>query len=400
VSLRRRLTLAGLYAGGFLGPFGGGITVSMLPELGGDFGVSAATATASLTAYLVPFAVLLLVSGTLGARWGARRTVIAAYAVYVVASVGCAVVAWFPLFLAGRAVQGAANAFTTPLLLTAVAASTPARRLGRALGLFAALQAAAQTSAPLLGGLAAEVNWRFAFAGVAVVAVALAAVGLPAEMPERQTGEAVRLRTAWQPAVLRIGLVALVGWACLGGVSFLVAFRAQDEFGLGSGARGLLLTGAGLLGIVSARLVGRLIDRAGGRRSALLGSLAGAVPIALIGLLPWLPAVAVLWAITGVCGQLLMVGLNALVLSGEHIENRPGAISVVQAFRFIGAALSPIVFTPVYHVWPPAAFLLPGALLVITAPLALRARPPAGRPPPPEPAPAPPDRDPDPSSPH
>ncbi len=380
MSLRRRLTLAGLYTGGFLGPFGGGITVSMLPELGHDFGVSAATATLSLTAYLVPFAVLLLVSGTLGARWGARRSVLIAYAVYVASSILCAVATWFPLFLAARVVQGAANAFTTPLLLAAVAASAPAKRLGRALGLFSSLQAAAQTSAPLLGGLAAEVNWRFAFAGVALVGVALAAAGLPSEMPERQTGDAVRLRTAWRPAVLRIGMVALVGWGCLGGVSFLVAFRAEDAFGLGSGARGLLLTGAGVLGMLSARVVGRVIDRVGGRRSALAGSLAGAVPIAVIGLLPWLPGVVALWAFTGLCTQFLMVGANTLVLSGDGIENRAGAVSVVQAFRFIGAALAPIAFTPVYHVWVPAAFLVPAALLVITAPVALRARRRAARP--------------------
>lgn len=376
---RRRLTLAGLYAGGFLGPFGGGITVSMLPELGADFGVSAATATVSLTAYLVPFAVLLLVSGTLGARWGARRSVLIAYAVYVASSVLCAVATWFPLFLAGRMVQGAANAFTTPLLLAAVAASTPAARLGRALGLFASLQAAAQTTAPLLGGLAAEVNWRWAFAGVALVAVALAAVGLPAEMPEKQTGEAVRLRTAWRPEVLRIGLVALVGWGCLGGVSFLVAFRAQDAFGLGAAARGLLLTGAGVLGMLSARVIGRLIDRVGARRSVLIGSLAGAVPVAVIGLLPWLPGVAALWALSGICTQFLMVGVNTLALTGDG-DNRAGAVSVVQAFRFIGAALAPIAFTPIYHAWAPAAFLVPAALLVITAPAALRARRPAARP--------------------
>ena len=173
MALRQRLSVAGLYTGGFLGPFGGGVTVSMLPELGRDFGVSAQTASASLTAYLVPFAALMLVSGTLGARWGARRSVVAAYGVYVVASLLCAASSWFPLFLAARAVQGAANAFTTPLLLAAIAASTPAHRLGRALGLFASLQAAAQTTAPLLGGLAAEATWRIAFVGVACVAVLL-----------------------------------------------------------------------------------------------------------------------------------------------------------------------------------------------------------------------------------
>src|SRR5437660_3443183 len=114
----------------------------MLPEVGADFGVSPESALISLTTYLIPFAVLMLVSGTLGARWGARRSVRVAYLVYAVSSVVCAVSTWFPLFLAGRVVQGAANAFTTPLLLAAIAAVIPAERLGRSLGLFGSLQAA------------------------------------------------------------------------------------------------------------------------------------------------------------------------------------------------------------------------------------------------------------------
>jgi MFS family permease len=183
----------------------------------------------------------------------------------------------------------------------------------------------------------------------------------------------VRLRTAWRAEVLLAGLVALVGWGCLGGVSFLVAFRAQDAFGLSSGERGLLLTGFGVLGLLSARLVGRLIDRIGGRRSALIGAMAGAVPVALTGLLPWMPGVAAVWALAGITSQFLMVGLNALILSGDG-ENRAGAVSVVQAFRFIGAALAPVVFTPVYHVSPVAAFLVPAGLLVVTAPVALWVR--------------------------
>ena len=49
-----------LYIGGFLGPFGGAVVATMLPEMAGDLGVSVNAASLSLTAYLVPFAVLML----------------------------------------------------------------------------------------------------------------------------------------------------------------------------------------------------------------------------------------------------------------------------------------------------------------------------------------------------
>ena len=370
MSGRERLARAGLYVGGFLGPFGGGVTASMLPELAHDFGVSTDATSATITAYFVPFAVLMLFSGTLGARWGPRRCVLGAYVVSVVGSGLCAVATVFPVLLVGRGVQGVANAFTTPLLLATIAATTPRARLSRALGLFASLQAAGQTTGPLVGGLAAEATWRLAFVGVALAAAGLAVVGLPVT-PEREQADAVRLRSAWRPDVLRAAAVAMVGWGCLGGLTFLVAFRAEDGFGLSSGARGLLLTAFGLVGMLTARFVGHLVDRIGGRRGALL-SATGAVPVALIGLVPWLPAVAVLWALCGFCAQFVQVGLNTLVLTSE--DNPAGAVSVVQAFRFIGASAAPIAFTPVYHLAPALGFLLPGLLLAITAPVALLTR--------------------------
>lgn len=359
---------AALYAGGFIGPFAGGITTTMLPELGAEFGVSSQAASLSLTAYMVPLAVLMLFSGTWGARWGLARSVRVAYVVYVLASVVCVLSPDFHVFLGARALQGAANAFTTPLLLTAVAAATEPERLGRALGLFSSLQAAGMTTAPLLGGLAAEVHWELAFWAVAVVAVLLAGVGV--QESTVQGSAQVRMRTAWQARTLWMALAALIAWASLGGLSFLVAFRAEDAFALSASERGLLLTGFGVVGIVTARFVGHGIDRIGARKAGILGAVSGAALVAAIGLVPSAAAVAVLWALGGFSTQLLLVSLNALALSG-NAGSRAGAVSIVQAGRFFGAALSPPAFTPIYQFAPLVGFLVPAALLAVVAPIGL-----------------------------
>ncbi|PVZ03682.1 MFS transporter [Actinomycetospora cinnamomea] len=363
-----RLRLAALYAGGFLGPFGGGITASMLPELGADLGLSPSGAAASLTAYLLPFALLMLVSGTLGQRWGARRTVRAAYVAYVVFSVLAAVAGVGWLFLGARALQGAANAFTTPLLLSALAAASPPDRLGRSLGVFGSLQAAGQTFAPLVGGLAAELDWRLAFAGVAAVAALLALAGLPADPRPEDTDRRPRLRDAWRPAVLRLGLVAGLGWGALGGLSFLVALRVEDAFTLGAGLRGALLTAFGVAGLLTARLVGAGVDRVGPGVLVRWGAVVGAVLVAAIGVLPSAVAVAAVWAAAGAAAQLLLVGVNALVLRG----GTPGGVSVVQALRFLGAAAAPAVFLAPYHLSPVAGFAVAGVLLAVAAVLVPR----------------------------
>ncbi|MFC5141644.1 MFS transporter [Actinomycetospora rhizophila] len=354
-----RVQVAALYAGAFLGPFGGGITASMLPELGADLGLSPSAASASLTAYLLPFALLMLVSGTLGQRWGAARTVRWAYVAYVVFSLLGAVAGTGWLFLGARALQGAANAFTTPLLLASLAAATPPERLGRSLGVMGSLQAAGMTFAPLVGGLAASVDWRAAFVGVAVVAALLAVAGLPADPPADPNGRP-RLRDAWTPSVLRLGLVAGLAWGALGGLSFLVALRVEDAFTVGAALRGALLTGFGVCGLLTARLVGSGVDRFGPRVTVRAGAVAGALLVGAVGVLPSVVAVAAVWALAGAAAQLVLVGVNTLVLRGTSA----GGVSVVQAGRFLGASAAPAVFLGPYHLSPVAGFGLAAAVLL------------------------------------
>ena len=64
-----------LYVGGFMGPFGTVVIVPMFPELREEFDASSSAVGLGFSLYLIPFAALLLVSGTLGERWGRRRTV-------------------------------------------------------------------------------------------------------------------------------------------------------------------------------------------------------------------------------------------------------------------------------------------------------------------------------------
>jgi predicted MFS family arabinose efflux permease len=218
-------------------------------------------------------------------------------------------------------------------------------------------------------------SWRYAFVASAVVAGVLAVVGLPALVTDRGTaeGSTVTLRSAFRPVVLWIGLAGFLGWGCLGGLGFLVSFRAQDAFGLSAGGRGVLLTVFGVAGMLTARLVGHLVDRWGGRWAVSLGMTAGAALLAGVGLVPSAIAAGALWALCGVASQLVLVGVNSLALSDG--TNPGGAVSVVQACRFLGAAVTPAAFTPLYHAGALLAFLLPAGLLVAGTPSVLVRRP-------------------------
>ena len=95
-----------LYIGGFLGPFGTIVIIPMFPELRDEFDTTLTAVNLGFSLYLLPFAALLLVSGTLGERWGRRRTVRGTYLLYAVASIGCALAPNLEIFVASRALQG------------------------------------------------------------------------------------------------------------------------------------------------------------------------------------------------------------------------------------------------------------------------------------------------------
>ncbi|MEV4645848.1 MFS transporter [Saccharopolyspora sp. NPDC049357] len=355
-----------LYIGGLLGPFGAGIVAAMLPELSADFAVTPSLAATSTTAYLLPFALVMLVSGNLGERWGSSRTIRVAYIGYAVVAVLGAIAPWFWLFQVTRALQGVANAFTTPLLLSKIAAGTPRQRLGRAMGTYGAMQAIGQTTAPLVGGLAAESAWQLAFVGVAVVAALLAVSPLPPDSEPAGTRAPAALRDAWTPMVLLSGGIAGVAWMCSAGLPFLVSFRLDDAFALSPGARGLALTAYGVAGVLGARLTGSAVDRFGVRAMLITGVLSAAVAVAAIGLVDSLPVVVLAWAAAGVCGQLILVAVHSTVLGGS---GGSGAISVVTAWRFLGMSAAPAVFTGLYYRDPALGFGLAGLLLALMIPV-------------------------------
>src|SRR5690242_4237243 len=226
-----------LYIGGFLGPFGGGMVAVLVPELREAFDATTGAVAASIPAYLVPFAALQLVSGTVGERLGRRRVVFTGYVFYALFMAAGALSPGIGVFLICRALQGTANAFLTPLLLAGLADEVPPRQIGRAVGTFAAVQTSAIALAPLGGGALGAVDWRLAFVSQAVVAVALAMIP-PADGAAR--AEQPSLRTVFTRRVGLLSAASFTGYAGITGVGFLVAVLAADDFGLGSVTRGVL----------------------------------------------------------------------------------------------------------------------------------------------------------------
>lgn len=372
--MRRALTSATfpLYVGGFLGPFGGGVVAVLIPQLRDAFDATTAEVVASIPAYLVPFAVFQLVSGTIGERLGRRRVVRAGYIAYAITSAAAVFAPTIAIFILTRAAAGAANAFLTPLVLAGLAEVSPRERLGRTIGTFGAIQTAALALAPACGGLLGAIDWRLAFLAPAAVAVALSMV--PPADAERVAGtEPARLRAAFTRRVGALSAAAFAGYAGVTGIGFLVALRCADHFGLGSSARGAVLAGFGVAGVIVGRPSGRLIDRLGPISVAAIAALGCAVLVGLLGEATTVWQLTTLWVAAGAASTVVWAGLNMLTVEAVP-ANRAGATSVVSAFKFAGNAAAPALWLPLYSHDPRLAFVAAGVTSATLAAVTLQLR--------------------------
>jgi MFS transporter, ACDE family, multidrug resistance protein len=351
-----------LYVGGFLGPYGSTMVTPIVHEVASGLGTTPELAAGAVTAYMVPFAALMLVSGTLAERWGRARTMQVSLVLFVLACGFCVLAPTIGWFLVARAAQGATNAFTTPLLVAAITDLVPRARLGRALGQFAGMQAAGQAFSPLISGPTAAVDWRWAFAFPAVVAAALAFLP-PIMNPGTDAVRVVR----WAELVnRRLAIGCALSFLCYSAavaLTVLSVLRADREFGLGPWQRGLVAAAFGVAGLAAASLLGRRLDTFGPRRAGVAMNAVMGVGLLFAALGPHVLLMTAGIALVGVAVTGLRTAVNAIAATSAP-GNRAGAASLALSFQFFGGALAPAVWVPVY-----SRFGSPGFAAVAAVPV-------------------------------
>lgn len=116
------------------------------------------------SAYLLAYAVPLLVTGRLGDRFGPKRIYLIGLVVFTVSSAWCGLAGSIEMLIAARAVQGLGAALLTPQTMAVITRTFPPHDRGRAMSLWGATAAVATLVGPVLGGLLVDsLGWEWIF---------------------------------------------------------------------------------------------------------------------------------------------------------------------------------------------------------------------------------------------
>ncbi len=174
-----------------LGPLSMDMYLPSLPDIGRALDAPTAQVQLTIASYLFGFAVGQIVYGPVSDRFGRKPVLLAALALYGVASIGCALTASIGALTAMRFVQALGGAGSIVLARAVVRDLYSGTRAGRELSLMGSVTAFAPIVAPVIGGVLQTLfGWRSSF----VLLVIFAAVSATAAA--RLLPETLRQRTA------------------------------------------------------------------------------------------------------------------------------------------------------------------------------------------------------------
>ncbi|GFG67332.1 MFS transporter [Mycobacterium kubicae] len=134
------------------------------PTIMAEMHIGYATVVWVTSAYLLGFAVVLLVAGRLGDRYGPKNLYLVGLVLFTAASVWCGLSGSAAMLIAARVVQGVGAGVLTPQTLSMITRIFPARRRGTALSMWGATAGVASLVAPLAGGVLVDtLGWQWIF---------------------------------------------------------------------------------------------------------------------------------------------------------------------------------------------------------------------------------------------
>ncbi|MBC2873946.1 MULTISPECIES: multidrug effflux MFS transporter [Streptomyces] len=365
------LALGGLTA---VAPLSMDMYLPALPEVTDSLRSPAATVQLTLTGCLMGMALGQLVVGPMSDKWGRRRPLLVGMALYVVATVLCAVAPNAALLIAFRLVQGLAGAAGIVIARAVVRDLYDGVAMARFFSTLMLISGVAPVVAPLIGGqLLRFTDWRGVFAVLTAVGLALTFLVyryLDETLPpgRRQSGGLGETLRAMR------GLLAdraFTGYMLSGGFAFAALFSyisaspfvVQDIYGASPQTFSLLFglnsVGLVLVGQINGKvLVGRVsLDKALGWGLAVITLAAAALLVLTTGVLgePGLaPVAAGLFVLMAAMG-LAMPNTNAQALMRSG--NAAGSASALlgTSTYLLGAIASPLVGIAGEHTAVPMA---------------------------------------------
>ena len=134
------------------------------PSIARDLNADSNTVIWVTSAYLLAYAVPLLVTGRLGDQFGPKNVYLIGLTIFTAASLWCGLTGSIEMLILARVVQGIGAALITPQTMAVITRTFPPAKRGSAMALWGATAGVATLVGPILGGVLVDaLGWEWIF---------------------------------------------------------------------------------------------------------------------------------------------------------------------------------------------------------------------------------------------
>ncbi|MCL4182711.1 MAG: MFS transporter [Burkholderiaceae bacterium] len=323
----------------------------LLSDIAASFGIAPARAGRLIGAYALSMAIVAPTVGLLARSLPRARVIVAGLVLFALAWLAAGAASRFEVLLALTLLAGAATGAVIPAVYAYAGDLSTFTHRGQVMGrIVSGWSIAIVLVVPLMAVASQAIGWQRAFTGLAVAALASAALLALAPRPSAAVAAETAARMPVGPSLRRVLshrptlVVLLVNAIDMGAFYAVYAFvgseaRRVNDWGAAPAGFMIAAYGAGLMAVT---LSAHLIDRVGKTRSAVLAL--AALGIVLAGL-PWLvgaPAPLVVGALVWGCVQ----GVFFTAITALATEQIPELRGVVTAMLSGSTYLGVTLFSP------------------------------------------------------
>lgn len=367
--MTRRPPLVFIFTVTLTGILNNTLVTPAIPNVLAEFDVGPEGAGLLVATGSVAGIVVAPVVGIIADRLGRRAVLTACLMIFGLFGGLSALAPSFEILLVARFAQGVGSAGLINLAVVLIGDNWSGLERTRLIGRNSAVLTVGLAALPLLSGVVTELtSWRVTFGLFTVALVTGVAAwlilqpGRPAARPRVSDQIKDAVEVVRQPVLLATLATGLVVFMVIFGLFLtVVPVHLADEFGLGAGARGVVIALPAVTSTIAAFNLGRISSRLG-VRSLVIGTAS---------------VLAIAFVMMGMAGTLLLVGLAALLYGASEgalipllqdlaieyapAEQRAAVVAVWVGFARLGQTLGPIATGALLGVVGPGTALVLGA---------------------------------------
>lgn len=371
-SVPRRPPLVFIFTVTLTGILNNTLVTPAIPDILGEFGVESARSGLLVAAGSVAGIFVAPVAGLLADRFGRRVILTTCLAIFGVSGGLAALAPTFEILLLARLFQGVGSAGLINLAVVLIGDHWTGADRTKVIGRNTAVLTVGLAAMPLLSGAVTEVaGWRITF-GIYTVAL-LTAGAAWWTLDDGRRADTASVFDQIRDAAFVLRQPILMATTAAGFVVFMVIFglfltvvpvHLADVFGLGAGARGVVISIPAVTSTLAAFNLARISSRISARTVVVVSSIGLMLAFTTIGAAGTLILVVAAALVYGASEGALIPMLQDLNIAAAPEEHRASVIAVWVSFARLGQTVGPLISGAML------GFLSTGSTLVLGASVA------------------------------